>query len=188
VIPAAAILAAGSPAAPVVTSLPAITPGSGWKIFPEGNCDPTGITLGPDSELAVSCRQGVFDDPLTMEFFNKVTGAMTATINAGGGDQLWYDPTLNRYFLAASRWTQSGRSSGPACGGANAPCVPTLFIIDATSHQVVTSLFTGNNAHSVAFDAASREVFMPYSSAAAPAGCLGCEQNPEGGVLVIAIP
>ena len=188
VIPAAAILAAGSPAAPVVTSLPAITPGSGWKVFPEGNCDPTGIALGPNSDLAVSCRQGVFDEPLTMEFFNKVTGAMIATINAGGGDQLWYDPTLNRYFLAASRWTQSGRSSGPACGGANAPCVPTLFIIDATIHQVVTSLFTGNNAHSVAFDAASRQVFMPYSSAAAPAGCLGCEQNPEGGVLVIAIP
>jgi len=188
VIPAAAILAAGSPAAPAVITIPAIVPGSGWKVFPEGGCDPTGLALGPDSEIGVSCRQGVFDEPLTMEFFNKVTGALIATTNAGGGDQLWYDPGINRYFLAASRWTQNGRSSGPACGGANAPCTPTLFIIDDPTHQVVASLITGNNAHSVSYDAASREAFMPYSSAASPAGCLDCSQNPEGGVLVFAIP
>ena len=187
VIPASAILA-GSPSAPIVLTVPAITAGSGWKVFPEGDCDPTGITLGPGTDLAVSCRQGVFNDPLTVEIFNRVTGALVATIPAGGGDQIAYDAASNRYFLAASRWTQSGRSSGPACGGTNAPCTPTLFIIDAGTHAVVSSLFTGNNAHSVAYDPVHRQIYLPYSSAAAPAGCLGCDQNPEGGVLVFQLP
>jgi hypothetical protein len=187
VIPASAILA-GTPAAPITLTIPTITAGSGWKIFPEGNCDPTGLALGPGTDIAVSCRQGVFDEPLTVEILNRVTGALVATVAAGGGDQIAYDPSTNRYFLAASRWTQSGRSSGPACGGVNAPCTPTLFIIDAGTHQVVSSLFTGNNAHSVAFDPTNRQVYLPYSSVAAPAGCLGCEQNPEGGVLVFQLP
>jgi len=187
VIPASAILV-GTPAAPVTLTIPAITPGSGWKVFPEGACDPTGLALGPGTDVAVSCRQGTFGDPLTVEILNRVTGQMVATLNAGGGDQITYDSGSNRYFLAASRWTQSGTSSGPACGGTNGLCVPTLFIIDAGTRSVTSSLFTGNNAHSVAYDAQDAQVYLPYSSAAAPAGCLGCEQNPEGGVLVYQLP
>ena len=186
VIPASAILT-GTPSQPVVLTIPTITPGSGWKIFPEGNCDPTGLALGPGTEVAVSCRQGNAGEPLTIEFLDRVTGAMIATINAGGGDQIAYDPGTNRYFVAASRWTSNGLSSGSACGTSQ-PCVPTLFIIDASSHQVVSSLTTGNNAHSVAYDAAGRQVYLPYSSAAAPGGCLNCQINPEGGVLVYQLP
>jgi len=188
VIPATAILAAGTPAAPALITFPAITPGSGWKVLPEGNCDPTGLVLGAGTDVAVSCRQGVYNEPLTVEILNRVTGALVATVPVGGCDQIAYDAGTNRYFLAASRWTQSGKSSGPACGGTNLPCTPTLFVIDGTSHQVSSSVFTGNNAHSVAYDAADRQVYLPYSSAAAPAGCLGCEANNEGGVLVVRAP
>ena len=187
VIPAAAVMV-GSPGNPVVLTIPTITPGSGWKIFGEGACDPTGLALGPGTDIAISCRQGNFGETLTLEILNRVTGQLVATINAGGADQIAYDPGTNRYFIAASRWTQSGQSSGGSCGGANALCVPTLFVIDAATHAIIYSLITGNNAHSVAYDAQDAQVYLPYSSAGSPAGCLNCSTNPEGGVLVYQLP
>jgi DNA-binding beta-propeller fold protein YncE len=57
------------------------------------------------------------------------------------------------------------------------------MVIDATSRTVVQMPFTGNNAHSVAIDPATRQVYMPYSSAAAPAGC-AAPCGGDGGVLV----
>jgi hypothetical protein len=183
VIPAAPILT-GTPGAPVTLTIPPVAAGNGWNAFPLGACDPTGLTLGPGTDILVSCRQGTFGEPLTLEVLNRTTGQLLATINAGGADQIAYDPTTNRYYVAASRWTPNGTSSGASCGGTNAPCTPTLFIIDAATRQVLHSLTTGNNAHSVAVDTADQLVFMPYSSAASPAGCINCDDNPEGGVLV----
>ena len=43
---------------------------------------------------------------------------------------------------------------------------------------------TGNNAHSVAVDPGTGQVFLPASSAAAPAGCTGCDNVLNGGVIV----
>jgi len=184
VIPASAILV-GTPAAPVVLTLPAEAPGNGFHYYPEGNCDPTGLALGPGTDIAISCREGTPNAPLLVLFMNRTTGAIIATANLGGGDQIVYDAASNRYYYAASRWTQNGLSSGAACGAAHL-CFPTLFIIDAATHQQVASLTTGNNAHSVAIDPVQHKIFLPYSSAAAPGGSIGLDQNPEGGVLVFA--
>src|SRR5206468_117125 len=134
-------------------------PGNGFKYFPLGTCDPTGLALGPGTDVAVSCRQGNPGEALTVEFLNRVTGAVIATLNAGGGDQMVYDASTNRYYLAASRWTQNGLSSGGSCGTANL-CYPTLFIIDAATHQQVGSLLTGNNAHSVAIDPVTHHIYL----------------------------
>jgi hypothetical protein len=38
----------------------------------------------------------------------------------------------------------------------------------------------------VAIDPTQHEIFLPYSSSAAPGGSIGLDQNPEGGVLVFA--
>ena len=47
----------------------------------------------------------------------------------------------------------------------------------------------GNNAHAVAVDPATHEIFMPFSSATAPAGCATCDEvPPTGGVLVFQGP
>ena len=184
-IPASFILA-GTPTAPVTLTLPAPTAGNGFKIFPLGNCDPTGLDLGPGTDMAVSCRQGTASVPLTVEIMDRTTGAVRATLNAGGGDQITYDPASNRYYLAASRWTSSGNSSGSGCTTAS-PCTPVLATIDAASRTVVSLRPTGNNAHSVAVDPNTRQVYMPYSSATAPAGCdqTTCSAVPDGGVLVL---
>jgi DNA-binding beta-propeller fold protein YncE len=181
VIPASFVMQ-GTPAAPVVLTLPVPTPANGFKIFPLGVCDPTGLDLGPGTDMAVSCRQGVAGDPLTVQILDRTNGTLRATVPLGGGDQLAYDPSTNRYYLAASRWTSTGRSSG-GCSAAS-PCTPVLAIIDAASRTLAQIAFSGNNAHSVAFDPVTRRAYLPFSSSAAPAGCTGCDQVPNGGVLV----
>ena len=185
VIPAAFVLA-GTPDAPVTLTLPVPTPANGFKIFPLGNCDPTGIDLGPGTDVAISCRQGTPGVPLTVQIMDRTNGTVLANLNAGGGDQITYDAATNKYYLAASRWTASGKSSGAACTAAS-PCTPVLQIIDAGSRAVVKTLQTGNNAHSVAIDPATHQVYLPYSSPTAPAGCATCVSDApfgNGGVLV----
>src|SRR6266849_8441362 len=66
VIPVA-FVQAGTPAAPVILTLPVPTPANGFKIFPLGNCDPTGLDLGPGTDVAVMCRQGVPGELLTLQ-------------------------------------------------------------------------------------------------------------------------
>jgi hypothetical protein len=149
----------------------------GVAMYSEGNCDPTGLALGPGTDIAVNCREATTGAPLLVQILNRTTGGIVASVAAGGGDQLEYDPTSNRYYSGASRWTASGKAAtGGACSAAS-PCTPVLAIIDAASHAIVDQLPTGNNAHSVAVDPVTGTIFMPVSSAAAPPGCANCVAN-----------
>jgi hypothetical protein len=161
---------------------------SGVAMYPEGNCDPTGLALGPGTDIAVGCREATTGSPLLMQIFNRASGTLVASLNAGGGDQLEYDAETNRYYNATSRWTASGNASANGTCTAASPCKPMLTIVDAGSRSVAARLNTGNNAHSVAIDPATGLVFVPYSSATAPAGCPDCASNGfvNGGVSVFA--
>jgi len=183
VIPAAFIMQ-GNPSRPVTLTLPAITPGSGFKVFPLGNCDPTGMDLGPGTDVIVVCRQGTTGALLTVQILNRVTGAVLAVLNAGGGDQAAYDAATNRYYIGGSRWTASGfAGNGGACSAAT-PCTPVMMVIDAGSRSAVAAPVSGNNAHAIAVDGTTHQAYMPYSSSTAPAGCATCANVPNGGVLV----
>jgi YVTN family beta-propeller protein len=178
VMPGAAIRAIGTGQTVNYTAL------AGMKAYGLGNCDPTGLALGPNTDIAVNCREGTAGAPLEMLIMNRTTGATAATLNAGGGDQLIYSPEQNRYFNAASRWTSNGQSAGGSCvlNGASM-CTPRLITVDAGSRTVLAMAKSGNNAHSVAFDPATGYVFVPVSSDAKPSGCLDCT-NGSAGVLV----
>jgi DNA-binding beta-propeller fold protein YncE len=183
VIPAATVLAQPSGSTANFLAL------AGLKRYPLGNCDPTGMDLGPGVEMAVECRQGDKGVALTTLILNRNTGAIVATVPIGGGDQLAYDARTNRYYVAGSRWHASGvNDQGGGCAAAN-PCTPVLAVIDATTHAIVSTYATGNNAHSVAVDPQRGFVFVPYSSATAPAGCATCAANGfvNGGISVFAL-
>lgn len=180
-----------------VASIMAIPPGgsanvfslAGVKRFPLGNCDPTGLDLGPGAEMASECRQGNKGDKLTTLILNRNTGAIIATVPFGGGDQLAYDPGTNAYYAAASRWHASGvNDQGGGCSAAN-PCTPSLGVIDAATHTLRRIIATGNNAHSVAVDPVHELAFVPYSSSTNPAGCATCAANGfvNGGISVFAV-
>jgi hypothetical protein len=147
--------------------------------YPEGNCDPTGLALGPGTDIAVNCREGTAGAPLELLILNRTNGSVLATLNAGGGDQLWYAPERNRYYAAASRWTETGKSSGPSCTSAS-PCLPRLISIDAATRTIAGMADTGNNAHSVASDPVTSNIFVPISSDKAPGGCPTCQRGTAG--------
>jgi hypothetical protein len=153
---------------------------AGLRTYSEGNCDPTGLALGPNGDIAVNCREGTTGAPLLVQIMDRSTGALLASINAGGGDQLEYDSATNRYYSAASRWTASGTAATNGACSAASPCTPVLAIIDAGSRKLVAQLPTGNNAHSVAVDSATAKAFVPVSSGKSPAGCASCGTEPAG--------
>jgi hypothetical protein len=153
---------------------------AGMQGFPEGNCDPTGLALGPGSDIAVNCREVTTGAPLLVQIMNRNTGQILTSVSAGGGDQLEYDPATDRYYSAASRWTASGTAAtGGACSAAS-PCTPVLQVIDASSRALVARVATGNNAHSVAVDPVAFKAFVPISSGTSPAGCATCGNEPAG--------
>jgi hypothetical protein len=149
--------------------------------YPEGDCDPTGLALGPGTDIAVNCREGTAGSPLLVQIFNRNTGALVTALPAGGGDQLAYDAGQNRYYTAASRWTPSGLSSGGSCvANGVAACTPRLITIDAGARTVLSRVASGNNAHSVAIDPVKGVVYMPTSSDTKPAGCIDCKVGSAG--------
>jgi hypothetical protein len=182
-LPGPAIRAIAAGATVNYTALP------GVHAYSEGNCDPTGLALGPGTDIAVGCREATTAAPLLVQIMNRSTGVIVASVNAGGGDQLEYDAGTNRYYNAGSRWTATGNAAVNGACSAPSPCTPVLAIIDATTYAVVARLPTGNNAHSVAVDSATGLAFMPISSASAPAGCSTCAANGfnDAGVAVFAI-
>jgi YVTN family beta-propeller protein len=172
VLPGPAIRALAAGATLNYTLLP------GVRMYAEGNCDPTGLALGPGNDIAVGCREATTGAPLLVQILDRTSGAILASINAGGGDQLEYDPASNRYFNAGSRWTASGKASTNGACSTASPCTPVLSIIDAGTRTLVAQPLTGNNAHSVAVDSVTSKVFVPISSATSPAGCSSCSNEP----------
>lgn len=159
---------------------------AGVQTYTEGNCDPTGLALGPGNEVAVGCREATTNAPLLVQIMDRTNGRILTSVNAGGGDEIAYDSSTNRYYNAASRWTASGNASTNGNCSAASPCTPVLAIIDAASHAIVARLQSGNNAHSVAIDSAMGKAFMPVSSGVSPAGCATCS-NEAAGLLTYAI-
>ena len=50
-----------------------------------------GKALGPGNDIAVGCREGTTGSPLLVQIMNRSTGAIVASVNAGGGDQIEYE-------------------------------------------------------------------------------------------------
>lgn len=179
-MPGASIRAIASGATVNYTSL------AGVRTYTEGNCDPTGLALGPGNEVAVGCREATTSAPLLVQIMDRTNGRILASVNAGGGDEIAYDASTNRYYNAASRWTASGNASTNGSCSAASPCTPVLAIIDAATHAVVARLQSGNNAHSVAIDPATGKAFVPASSGTSPGGCATCS-NEAAGLLTYSI-
>jgi hypothetical protein len=180
VLPGAAIRAIPKGTAVNYTAL------TGVRAYNEGNCDPTGLALGPGTDIAIGCREGTTGAPLLVQIMDRTSGAIVASLNAGGGDEMQYDASSNRYYVAASRWTTSGKAATGGNCSATSPCTPVLAIIDAGARKLVAQVPSGNNAHSVAVDPATGKVFMPTSSGSSPAGCVSCDASTPAQLLTFA--
>jgi hypothetical protein len=124
------------------------------------DCSPAGLALGPGTDVLVGCSPAS-GKPLASPILNRTTGAIVATVNLAGADQVAYDSASNRYFMALRFWVDSGTSIGGSAPAASYN--PILGVIDAGSHAIVAKLPAGSNAHSVAVDSANSHVFAPHT-------------------------
>ena len=138
-------------------------------------CSPAGLALGANGKLMVGCgvaSQSILLDPNA----NGGNGSTKAFSQVSGEDMVWFDPTTDRYFLAA-RLNPGG---------------PVLGIIDGLTETFLENVRTTPGDHSVAVDPVSGEVFVPFggsfgaaTNSVCPAGCIGVFVTPAPGSLLL---
>jgi hypothetical protein len=124
--------------------------------FPIYNCMPTGVNVGPGTDVMVACadHDGRAFAPSTV-IINGTTGEVLTTINnVGFVDETWYNPGDGNYYLAAR----------------DMPTGPVLGVINAATRQWLQNVATNGNAHSVAADPTNNHIFVPL-----PSGGTNCE-------------
>jgi hypothetical protein len=120
-------------------------------------CFPHGLALGPRQNLLLGCSgDGDPGTQLITIIMKATTGAILKTFSqAGGSDEVWYNPGDNKYYLAMSSWTSTGKISNPP----SAPSNPTssLGIIDAGTKdsgpeapEWIQNILTTRSSHVVA--------------------------------------
>lgn len=112
-------------------------------VYPEpANCQGNGTALGASENLFIGCSN--VSGPLVI--MNATNGATIATISGSGGcDEVWYNPTANRFYGGCSNYT----------GGPNIP------VINASTNALITTVATSTGAHSIAVDPNTDKMFVP---------------------------
>ncbi|HEY4841456.1 MAG TPA: hypothetical protein VIH78_05790 [Terriglobales bacterium] len=156
----------GGPCGPVVVNS-----------FVMPNCMPTGVTQGPGNYYLIGCADHdgeafppneyiINDAPGNTIVCNTTAETSTNCVpiyNVGGVDETWYNPTDNKYYLAAR----------------DMPNGAVMGVIDAGSNQWLANMTTGSNAHSIAVDPNTNHVFVPLQ-----AGTICTTQSANGCVGV----
>ncbi|HEX6548054.1 MAG TPA: cytochrome C nitrite reductase, partial [Candidatus Dormibacteraeota bacterium] len=105
--------------------------------YPVSECQPAGLTTGPEGELCIACSKaaivaGFAPRSLIMDL---KTGEVIARVDeVGGTDEVWYNPSLGHYYFAAAAMV----------GG------PVLGVVDAKARRWIENIPTAPDAHSVA--------------------------------------
>jgi hypothetical protein len=118
-------------------------------------CSPSGLAAAKNGQILIGDANSgpgtagaMIIDP---------TGATVKVIatfpNVNGIDQVWYDPTTNKWFLAASNNGLNGAGNKPE-----------LVIIDAATDLITQMITTSPGDHSVSVDPLTGEIFVPFSA------------------------
>ena len=135
----------GNPAGPVVIN-----------VVPVYNCMPAGIVQGPGHDFLVGCggHDGVQFPPLLIIFDGTCTTSAACLASeikidqSGGTDEVWYNPSDNRYYTA----------------GRDMPDGPVMGVVDAGSRQWLVNVTTGSNSHSITVNQFTNQIFVPTQS------------------------
>jgi hypothetical protein len=144
------------------------------------SCSPTGLALGGSGNLLVGCgvagTQTVLLDPTG-------SGSIVTTFaRISGSDELWYDPTLGDFFVT----------------GVDAVNGRAFDVISDTTDTLLQSIALPNvNAHSIAVDPLTGDVFVPLSGSIpgltqdllCPLGCIAvfAQSVPEPATLPLMV-
>jgi hypothetical protein len=139
-------------------------------------CSPTGLAVGGSGNMLVGCGN-VGAGAILVNCAS--TGAHACTIvktfpGLGGTDELWYDPTTNKFYVTGNNGTNGTRFfdviSDDAGGG---------IITQTVSLPITTS------AHSITVDSANGDVFVALAGSVAAGADPTC---PSGCIAVFGVP
>jgi hypothetical protein len=153
------------PASSVVQRKPAVS-----AVYATPGCPVAGMVLGADEKLLIGCaaQKGL---PLATLVLNASTGRLLKTITqVGGEDQVAYDVSNKRFYTASREMTTTG------VGDSGSP-MPVLGVIDGATLRWIENVPTGPNAHSVAVDSKTHDVFVPVSPTASATGGINVYGN-----------
>jgi len=123
------------------------------------NYSPTGLAVAANGQILLGNGNAGVTAIIDPTGINPKVVASFAQVS--GEDQVWFDPTTGRWFLAAR----------------NNPGGPVLGIIDSNTDTFLQNIMTTFNDHSVSVDPISGEVFVPFgadpSNTICPNGCIG---------------
>ena len=150
--------------------------------YPVQNCSPAGLALGPRHEAMIGCGSAFGTPPTTQSLIiNLDTGDVLANVTeAGGNDEVWFDPASQHYYLAA-RGTVDSQSG---------KVTPILGTVDANTFMFDGGVPTSTTAHSVAADKFSHHVFVPigFVPTGSPAGTDPTNPCPTNGCIAVYLP
>jgi len=129
-------------------------------------CSPSGLAVAGNGNMLVGCNTAGPSQAVLLDKngnFLKLVGAGAL----GGTDELWYDPTTNKFYV----------TGGP--GGSN-PGTRFFDVVDADGNVLQTiNLPTTSSAHSITVDPFNGDVFVPLAgtnpagtNTACPLGCV----------------
>jgi hypothetical protein len=146
------------------------------------NCMPTGVSQGPGENFLIGCADHDGEAFPPNEYIVNLSGGFNAStgynvncasnpmvncveiFNTGGVDETWYNPTDNKYYLAAR----------------DLPTGAAMGVIDAGTNQWLVNFPTGSNSHSIAVDPITNHAFVPMQ-----AGSICTTQSANGCVGVV---
>jgi WD40 repeat protein len=118
---------------------------------------PTGLAIAKNGQILL----GNGNATGVTVILDPTTGTIVKTLSVTGADQVWYDPTTGRWFIAA-RFNPGG---------------PVLGVVDGSTDNLLQLISTTPGDHSVAVDPLSGEVFVPFgadpNNTICPNGCIG---------------
>jgi DNA-binding beta-propeller fold protein YncE len=132
------------------------------ELAPVSQCQPAGLTLGLFNQILVGCGQDAIlaGFPPKSIVLDATDGSVIKEITeVGGSDEVWFNLGDRRFYLAARAM----------------PGGPVLGVVDAETLEFIENVPTGINAHSVAADPFTNQVFVPLQADPNDPTCLnGC--------------
>jgi hypothetical protein len=131
-----------------------------------GGCAPSGLAVAGNGNMLVGCS-----NPGTQAVLLDKNGNFLAAVGKGtlgGTDEVWYDPTTNKFYV----------TGGP---GGSTPGTRFFDVVDANGNILQTvNVPTTTSAHSITVDPFNGDVWVPIAANSMPGGC------PNGCIAVFA--
>ena len=141
-----------------------------------GGCSPAGLAVSASGNMLVGCN-----NPNTQAVLLDKNGNFLAAVGKGTGlggtDELWYDPTTNKFYV----------TGGP---GGSTPGTRFFDVVDDNGNVLQTvTVPTTTSAHSITVNPLNGDVWVPIAAGAGcPSGCIAVFAPVPGPIAGAGLP